>query len=297
MANLRVVHENIASTATITASDSAATTNISNIKKQQKSYVWRSATKSTNNVLANIKVVPTSMSTVGFVGLFFNNTTSSLQVRVRGYIGTEPSLGGTVDLPTITATGTLMVDTGWVYASPAQNLGNLDFGVSLLGENSYSGRKSYARIWIPVEQQKPCTSYTIELMDYITSKYIEVGNLVMGNYWSPKYNTSFGLSTSVIDTTDNTRTESGDLISTIGIKYNTMNFDLKWLSITDRMELKRIFRTVGKHSALFISLFPDNSEDWEKEMSHQIYGKLKDTYAIEHPVLSIYSSKIEIEEI
>lgn len=305
--NLRIIYQNIVdvSTTTITASSTAsASTPATNMKLDSKSVVWRSGsvTTSPTNGLYTAKanlVVSLSSSIIGGIILPFCNLSSAATIRVRGYTGTAPTLGGTTDSPTVTATGTLVFDTGTVNACPYQVLGLWNWGSLPLGVNSYSyGGGTYGRVWVPLASQGACTSLAIEIVDTQNqSNYIEASRLVIGSYWSPKYNTSFGLSSTTKDLSTHKRSDSGDLVTTRGISYRSMNFDLKYLTPTDRLEFTRILRGNGLPRPLVISLFPDNNEDWEKEQAHQVYGKLAQLPDVVHPMFDIYSTNIEIEEI
>jgi hypothetical protein len=304
--NLRIIYQNAvdATTATITASSEAsASTPVSNLKLDPKSQVWRSGSTTTaisNGVYtakANLVVVFAALTTVGGVVLPFCNLSSLSTIRVRGYTGTAPVMLGTVDTPTVTTAGTLVFDTGTILACPYQPLGLWDWGTQPLGVNSYSyGGGTYARAWVP---SKPsCTSLLIEIVDTANySPYIEASRLIIGNYWSPKYNTSFGLSNTYRDLSSNTRSESGDLISNRGVIYNSLSFDLSYLTPSDRLEMSRILKGNGISKPLLVSLFPDNSTDYAKEQAHQVYGKLSQLSGIQHSMFDIYGTQIEIEEI
>lgn len=305
--NLRIIYQNVVdvSTTTITASSTAtASTSASNMKLDSKSLIWRSGSVTTGVVnglytaKANL-VVSLASSNIGGVILPFCNLSSAATIRVRGYTGTAPTLGGTVNSPTTAATGTLRFDSGVVNACPYQVLGLWNWGSLPLGVNSYSyGGGTYGRVWIPLAAQAACTSLLIEIVDTQNqSPYIEASRLVIGSYWYPKYNTSYGLSSSTKDLSAHTRTESGDLVTNRGISYRSMNFDLKWLTASDRLEFTRILRGNGLPRPLVISLFPDNSEDWDKEQAHQIYGKLSQLPDLVHPMFEIYSTTVDIEEI
>lgn len=305
--NLRIIYQNIVdtSTTTITASSTAsASTPASNMKLDSKSLIWRSGSVTTPAVnglytaKANI-VLSMASANIGGIILPFCNLSSVATIRVRGYTGTVPTLSGTVDYPTTTASGTLKFDSGVVNACSYQVLGLWNWGTTPLGVNSYSyGGGTYARVWIPLAAQATCTSMLIEIIDTQNQNpYIEISRLVIGSYWSPKYNTSYGLSSSTKDLSAHTRTESGDLVTNRGISYRSMNFDLKWLTASDRSEFTRILRGNGLPRPLLISLFPDNSSDWDKEQAHQIYGKLSQLPDLVHPMFEIYSTTIDIEEI
>lgn len=303
--NLRIIYQNAVdvSTTTITASSTASvSTQASNMKLDSKSLIWRSGSVTTGAVnglytaKANL-VVSLASSIIGGVILPFCNLSSAATIRVRGYTGTAPTLAGSVDAPTTAATGTLRFDSGVVNACPYQVLsiwGSLPTGV-----NSYAyGGGNYGRVWIPLASQIACTSLLIEIVDSQNqNNYIEASRLVVGSYWSPKYNTSYGLSSGVKDLSNNTRTEAGDLISNRGITYRNMNFELKYLTASDRLEFTKILRGNGLSRPLLISLFPDNSSDWDKEQAHQIYGKLSQLPELAHPIYEMYSTTVDIEEV
>ena len=307
--NLRIIYNNILdlSTTSILASSTASTTStpISNLKLDSKSQVWRSAStgvlngdnSGTYTTRANL-VVTLSSSIIGGVILPFCNLSAAATIRVRGYTGAAAGAGAAgTNTPIGTAGGTQQFDTGKIAACPYQNFGLWNWGAVPLGVNSYSyGGGTYARAWAPT--QLACTSILIEIEDTQNSnQYIEVSRIVAGSYWSPKYNTSFGLSTGSQDLSQHERSESGDLITNRGIRYRNMKFELAWLPPADRVEFTRILRGNGLPRPLFISLFPNNTEDYEKEQAHQIYGKLSQLSDITHPIFEMYSTSIDIEEI
>ena len=306
--NLRIIYNNILdlSTTTITASSTASgtATPVSNLKLDSKSQVWRSASTGTLNpsgsglytTRANI-VLSFAQTIIGGIALPFCNLSSAAKIRVRGYTGTAPTPGSSTNSPTAVTTGTLVHDSTQIFACPYQTFGLWNWGAIPLGVNSYSyGGGTYGRAWMP--SQLACTSLLIEIEDtQCANPYIEVSRIVAGAYWSPKYNTSFGLSTGSQDLSQHERSESGDLITNRGIRYRNMRFDLNWLPPADRLEFTRILRGNGLPRPMFISLFPDNSEDYEKEQAHQIYGKLSQLSDITHPIFEMYSTSIDIEEI
>jgi hypothetical protein len=231
----------------------------------------------------------------------FCNLSSVATIRVRGYTGTTPTHTGTTAVPTISTTGaTTVFDTGAINACPYQQLGLWNWGSVPLGVNSYSyGGGTYARVWLPsTAVGLAVTSLSIEIEDTSNSaQYIEASRLIIGRHWSPKFNTSFGLSNTIKDLSSHVRSESGNLVTVRNTSYNSLSFDLQWLDASDRLEMMRILKGNGLSKPLFISLFPDNSTDWAKEQTHQIYGKLSQLPGVTHPIYEMYSSTIDIEEI
>lgn len=306
--NLRIIYQNLAdsSNTTISASSTASgSTSTANLKKDTKSLVWRAANcSSLTNVRANLLVDLGSSQLVGGVVLPFTNLSPNAQIRVVLH-STLPAFTGSGDSASIT-NGTVVYNSGFILASPYQVLGLWNWGAIPLGVNSYSyGGGSYARAWFPSIYN--ARWITIEIIDNrdgtgISSLFVEASRLVIGSYWSPKFNTSFGLATQMKDLSTHARTESGDMITNIGTKFNSMNFDLKWLDPSDRLEFTRIIKGGGTPRPLLISLFPhlvgDTVDvDYEKEQSHQIYGKLADLGAVTNHIVNMYSTTVNIEEI
>ena len=266
--NLRIVYQNLADTSTIAASTTAGATLASNLKIDPKPLIWRSTGTS-----ATLIVTFAASSTVNCVVLPFCNLTTAAQIRVVG-------------------TG---LNTGYVNACPYTPPGAWASTLIPAGASKYSyGGGTYARVYFaPVT----VSSLEITISDPTnTDGYIEASRLVVGNYWTPTHNTSFGLTFNPKDTSTNERSESGDLVTNRGITYNSMSFDLKYLNTTDKSQLLRLLKGNGKSKPLFISLFPED-EDTSKEGMHQVYGKLTELSGIQYAMFGIYSSTVDIEEV
>lgn len=298
--NLRVVYHNIVnnSTSTVTASSTAnaTTTPVSNLKLDRKSSVWRSATSSTTAVKAIIIVTSSVAIPVSACILAFTNLTTACTIRLRGTTGTAPTMGGTVDAPTVSLTGaTTVFDTGIVSGAPNTYASGFSWGTNSIGKNPYTDNKDYVRVWNSTIVN--ATSFIIEITDTNSDRFVQVSRLILGNHWSPTYNTSYGLSAGIKDTSTNTRSESGDLVTTESISYKVMSFDLRYLNSRDREEFLNLLKLAGSRKPVFVSLFPQNTEDWDKEQGHQIYGKLIQLSDITHSIFGFYSTKIDIEEV
>ena len=74
------------------------------------------------------------------------------------------------------------------------------------------------------------------------------------------------------------------MVTNRGAKFRTLNFDVGYLTASDRNNLFSIFRGSGTSRPLFVSLFPEDS-DLEKERDFQIYGKLSGINPITHSTL------------
>lgn len=289
MNKLRVVYNNMVDLSTTTVTASSAVQPATNLKLDAKSKVWRSSTSTTSTVKVLLKVVFAASTTVGCVALPFTNLSSAAIIRVYGYTGTAPTLTGTVDTPTFTAGTTLTFDTGAGYlACPYTSFAS--------SSNTYAfGGGTYARAYVPIPTA--CTSMIIEINDTIASKYVEASRLIVGNYWSPKFNTSYGLNAGLKDTSTHFRTQSGDLVTNIGPRFGNISFDLKYMDSADRNKLYSILKSGGLNRPVFISLFPENTADYDLEQQYQLYGKLTQLQNITFANAIQYSSNIDMEEI
>jgi hypothetical protein len=291
--NLRIIYQNAAdlSTSTLAASSTASvSTTIANIRSDIKSLLWRSGAGKQQRILLT-STIPLD---IGGIILPFCNLTPTATIRVRGFSSVT---GAVATYNGVGGTGALF-DTGVVVASPYPALSLWDWGTNPLGSNVYAyGGGTYGRVWLST-QITGCYSIAIDIDDTSnTNNYIEVSRLFIGKYWSPKYNTSYGLSTTMKDLSSHERSEAGDLVTNRGVRHNSMNFDMNWLVKEDQLEMQKILRGNGISKSMVISLFPDNTDDYSKEQSHQICGKLSDISSLTHPVLGMYSTSISIDEL
>lgn len=288
MNNLIVLYDNLVDLAstTITASSTAGGTTVANLRLDTKSLVWRSSATSATFLLAF-----SAATNIKAVALPFCNLTATATIRIRGFTS-NPTLSGTTVVG-----GTQVWDSGITNACPWNSpveagLVTPPSGVSVY---SYGGGK-HARCYTPVNTDL-VTGVTIELVDTSnTSGYIEISRMLVGSYWTPQYNTSYGMSIELVDTSKHERTESGDLVTSRSPIFNKLTFDLKYLNTDDRANLIKIIKYNGLTKAMFVSLFPYDDDEY-KERDYQIFGKLSALSPITHPIYSMYSSQLTLEEV
>lgn len=312
MPNLRIIYQNQADLAatTITASSTqSSSTTISNLKADTKSLVWRTSptTVGSTQVKGNLIVDLGSAKAISGVVLAFTNLNSSTAtIRVRGY-NVAPAHGSTVgsdqiNYPAINASvSNTVFDTDAVLCCPWNTMGISDWGTNPVGSSNYSyGGGTYARVWF---NSSTVRYLSVEITDnYTTSaagRYIEVSRLIVGSYWTPKYNLAYGVSAGIKDMSEHVRTESGDLLTARGPKYQCINFNLEWLSLSDRQEMSKILIMNGISRPLLVSLFPEGAsvEEYERERAHQIYGKLTQLSQLTYNNPFMYSIPLDIEEV
>lgn len=272
MANLRILYRNLADSATITTTGTAAGYPATNLQTDTKGLVWRS----TSTSATTITVAWASDQTINCVFLPFTNltTTSTIRVVLK------------------TSGGTSIYDSGTVSAVPY----SLSTWTTTTNSNMYSyGLGTSVRIY--TSNQTTVRSMEITLVDGSnTQGYMEVSRILCGSYWGLTYNVEYGLDVSYNDRSSSTRSQNGNLIIDNGTVSKSISFSLGYMSTTDRNLLIQLFRQHGTKRPLMVSLFPADS-DKEKEAVYEIYGILQDSGTISHPVYSQYTSSIKIEEI
>ena len=274
--NLRIIYDNVIDSATLTASSAAAGLPVTNLQTEQKGFVWRST-----STTATITAIWSTAKTLNGVILPFCNLSSTATIIIRVYTNAS-------DTTPVFSTGAL--------SAGAYTPSDLWSGFSApAGVNAYSyGGGTYARRWFNTSVGQKLEIVISDSAN--TSGYIEASRLVCGQYWAPTYNTSFGVSIGYVDNSVQSRTEAGNLITSINAMHRTLTFSLDWLTDADRVRLLSILRGNGLRKPIFVSIFPDDS-DVTKEQNYQIYGKLSNLAQLTHPIYTMYSSSLSLEEI
>lgn len=294
--NIRIIYQNLVDLSSTTFLNATPITNISNLKSDTKSLTWRASSASQASMILDLG----SQKTIGGVVLAFTNLFSTgATIRVVGY-NSVPSLTGN-SLNIITPVPAF--NSGYLGCCPWNSLGLSGWSTVPSGSSTYSyGGGTYARVWLnSVDSTIPVRYLGIEITDSGNpSGYIEISRLIVGSYWSPKYNPGYGIEAGIKDLSEHVRTESGDLLTKRGPRLKTLTFDLQWLDSSDRKELTKIFLGSGMPKPMFVSIFPDSTgtdEDYQRESIHQIYGKMVQIPGVSYTSFGIYSTNIELEEV
>jgi len=276
MTTLRIIYDNAADRGVITASSTAGSLAASNLKIDRKSKIWRSVGTS-----ATLTCAWPTLEVISGVVMPFCNLSGTATIQVRVY--------------DVTSGGSPIFISPVTLAAPIVPLGYWAWGQQPLGVNAFSyGYTIYARLWFG--KMLLAKRVEIDIVDTSnTSGYIDVSRLVVGNHWSPRYNTSFGIPVTYSDQSTNMRAQSGDLIGNNSYKSKKISIDLNWLTDADRSLLASLYKNNGTSKPIFMSVFPNNT-DPAKEQNYQIYGKLPSAGQITHPMHTIYSSQLELEE-
>lgn len=274
MPNLRLIYDNAADRATsLAASTTAGALVAAYLQNDFKGQAHRSTGTSVTYTLTW-----TAGETVGAVALPATNLSASATIRVRLYSDT----GGT----------TLIADSGTVYACPGLNLGLWNWALPLNGNAFAYGGASKSAVWFSSHYfARRCV---IDLADTGNpAGYIDNARLVVGAYWEPAYNASYGAQVSVVDRTTNSRNDAGDNLADRGTQHDTLSLSLEWLGETDRARLMQIMRNAGTARNVFVSLLP-GWVDAVAEQDHMIYGKRANA-GVSFDHYALFSNKIDIE--
>lgn len=276
MSNLRIIHDNAADRAMLTASSQAGALGPANLQRERKSAVLRSV----GTALTITATLPLG-EIVGGVVLPFCNLTSNAKIRVRGFAAPGDAVP--------------VIDTGLVLACAYAPLGAWDWGATAMAVNAFSfGGGAYARAWFP---RATARQFVIDLADPGNpAGYIECSRLVMGNYWEPEINASYGASVTPLDTSTLYRTAAGEQRVAAGSTYRKLSLPLEHMTSLDRASVWRLVRGSGKRRPILVSLFPGDV-DPELEQAHQLYGRLSDLAAISTPYFETYATSLDIEEL
>lgn len=270
MANLRILYDNAASRAVVTGSASATGLPVSNLSNDIKSAVYRTTATS-----IAITLTWAVAETVNMAALCFTNLTPTATLQARCY-----TLSGD------TAPVANVIVTAAAY-------GDLSLGG---GVNMFAyGGGVYASIYFP---QGAYQKVVLNIVDTAnTAGYIEASTLLCGKYWSPEFNTEYGMTFGAVDTSKSERTEAGDLRTERGASYKTMQFDLNYMPVADRDKLHNILRGNGTYKPIYVSVSPSDAEDTSGEQIMQIYGKLSRLSAIKYQFMNQFGTQLDIEEV
>jgi hypothetical protein len=275
MNNLRVVYDNAADRATLSASSTAGGLVVNNLLTDFKSEVWRST-----STTATLTITWATAEIIGMVALAFCSLSPLATFRVRGYAHAADTT------PLIDVTG---------YACEGSDLTSFNWGSEPLGVNAYSyGGGTYGVLWFT---QDAYEKLVIDIVDNTnTLGYIEASRVICGSYWSPTYNAEYGVQVGITDNSKQERTDAGDLRTDRGTIAKTLSFDVSFLTSQDRNKVYNILRGNGLFRPIYVSLTPE-ADDPTEEQVFQIYGKMSRQGSIKYQFINQFSSTIEIEEL
>jgi hypothetical protein len=275
MSNMRIVYDNVANTTSqLTASTTSGTLVAANLLTELKGQVHRSTGTSVTYTARW-----TANQRVGCVALPCTNLTATATMRVRLFSDTNATV--------------LVSDSGTGIAVPGFNL-DPKLWPTARNANSFAfGGGVKAVRWFTA-QPTNIRAVVIDLVDTNNpAGYIDCSRLVIGDYWSPTYNIQNGVQLEVVDNSETSRRDSGDLVTDRSFVYDNLSFDFSLLTDTDKNNLLRIVRNVGTHDNIFVSLFPDDPSA-TTEHDSAIYGKRSASSAVTYQLFSYYAHQMQL---
>lgn len=279
MANVRIIYDDAAErTTTITAATSASGYDPLGLKLSTKSLAHRSAGTSVTYTLTwpsdetiNGIILPaTNLSSASTISVVAKNSAGSAVYTHNGGTAVSACINTTLDsYPGIKNVnsfpyGGLSKSAIWFTSTPT-NVRSLE--ITLNRGTNPSANPAYP-------------------------SYIDCSRVVCGKYWEPQIGVDKdGLEFTINDTTQTSRSDTGDLLSDRGTIYDQLSFNLNLLSKTDREDLVKILKSVGNFKNIAVSVFPEGNT--RNEQDYIIYGK-RETSSISYLVHNYYSSSFSI---
>jgi hypothetical protein len=275
MPNLRIVSDNaLERAATLTASSTAGTLVAVNLVNWKKSSIHRATATSVAYTATWAAAEPISC-----VALPFCNLSPTATIRVRAY-----AANGT----------TVLYDSGaaGVLACPWPALRPHGFTAAQAASAYAYGGGTYARHWFA---QVGAFKLVVDIVDTNNLQgYVEVACMVVGTYWSPKYNASAAPVT-LLDSSENFETAGGDTVGEPGFIRREISVDLSYFEADDRTTLMNMARNSSVYP-LLLSAFPLDA-DSSRERDYMIYATRSKSTAIAMRAAAAYTTSITFREV
>jgi hypothetical protein len=274
MANLRIIHSNVADLAVITdgtsdASNTATGFSIKNVQNTKKTSVHRSVS---NIVNYELKWVGNPQK-ISAIALPATNLLDGASISVKLYTGAN-------DTNTRADSGTLTAAKDRTILIP--NNGTYNSNVF-----AYNGATKTS-VWFNAE-------YLVEkvIISVVSSAPVDCARIICGTYWESSRQVNNGITLGVNDTSVITTSRAGDVYADRRPIQETMQFQLQYLSETDRRKLQQIMNAYGSNGLLFACVFPDNTNP-EITQAYSIYGRSQSN-SLEYALFSLYNSSMTID--
>lgn len=274
--NIRILANDKAKFATITADTTAGTMAASNVQTDTKSQAWRST--GTTATLTLTWATSIVCDTVVFP---FTNFSNQPVILINGYTNvadTTPIFSKTSNEVLYSSASSF----GFDEMPPAANF--FQFGSSV-----------YAAVYLPT--MASIKKLVITISDTAnTNGYIEIGRLLCGLRFEPDKPTEYGLALTFDDRSTNKRNGAGDSISELKSRFKKLSFSTTFETDNDRKTFQTIMRKCGISTPIFIDADYSNA-DIDTRQNYMIYGKFSKACEFVHKYFSIYSSSVDIEEV
>ena len=262
MPKLRILYKNVADLATITPSTTDTGFLINNVKNTKKTSVHRSS-----GTTVTYTLTWTTSQKVSCVVLPATNLLDTATIQVQLY--------------TENADTTAIANSSAVTACKDRSVLVTDYTYT---QFPYIGATKTA-VWFDVEYSVKKAVITVT-----NTTKIDCARILCGTYWESSRQVSNGITLNVLDNSLITTTRTGDVYVDRRPITESMQFDLRYLSETDRKTLLQIMQTYGTNGLLYVCVFPDNLNP-EVTQAYSIYGRSQNS-SIEYFMFSMYNSSL-----
>lgn len=275
-ANLFIITRNVFDDATLSATSTAATFDVDNMKLDDKFQVWRSTDLTTQTIEADWG--DGNSQTLSAVGVAFSNLSASASIRAKLYTDT-------LDVSPVLDTGWVTIDYAQIPPKGFSTIGLVSFG--------YGGGTYASLLFDNTAAEK------LEILFDDGSNgdgYIEVSRIVAGLGFTPTLGATHGVDITRDDNTTAFRMDAGNSVVNRGTTPKVLNFALDRLEADDRKTMLEIINYVGESEPVFMSLYENSSSAAEKQ-SLTIYGRFTQTPNARLYDFNATSSQVQAVEI
>jgi hypothetical protein len=276
-ANLRIVANNAADTATITASATAGALVPANMQVDQKAKVWRSTEPT-----ATLTLTWAAPQAIDSIALFWTNFSSSATVRVRPY--------------TNVTDGAPLIDITY-QPDPPEPFGHFVFDEFPLARSgaAQSGSPQHEQIWLSAGVA--ARKLVLDISDNdVADGYLQVSRIACGMRWELATNMSYGMGVQWVDRAKPGRAESGDLRTEYLSRYRRLVMKLDWIQSTADRDRLLALAAAGLGRPMWVAGWPAQADDTPLQQIYALWGAFTAEPTLTHPRFGNWAADPTFEE-
>jgi len=255
-----------------------STMDVVNLQDQSRGLVARTTSTAT-------QIIKGDFSTYRRIGAFaLNRHNLTIDSTIQIELFDDPAQSGSLEY-----------DSGEFLAVETKTLGELDWGVDVLGANIFTDW-GYA-LTIHFFTEAICQSYRITIKDAANPDgYFEASRMILGPYIEPTKNLDFGYVGGWSGGTTQIRTAGGSLISLepVGGPFRQLSFSISNLPVSERAVFYDLGRHPGLKDDMLISLFPDKTLSARRD--YAMFCKLTSYPGMSEQFLAAYNTQLQMQE-
>lgn len=172
-------------------------------------------------------------------------------------------------------TGALVRDEGPELIEPPVPLGSFALGDGPLARNRFTNWP--LKVAVDWFGRVTARSMRITIADpQNPAGYLELSRLMVGTYFSPTVNQSWGSALRWEGDDDQARSQGLSLLSGVSGRFRRLTFTCQWLSDSESSRMLDLQRRFGTALDTFVSLYPEDANP-EKERDYMMAAKFAST--------------------